>query len=233
MSVRHENSLKRDVSVYISMPLPEDNVPYSSIAKGAVIKSPELIEHPVSIAPSSEIHGGCKIGSFLFLNFRSVIYPNVTIGRFCSIARNCEVGVARHPTQYLSTHSFQYNSVLFPDFPGYSEKKYCTWRAHPETTIGSDVWLGAQVIVVAGAKIGHGAVVAANAVVTKDVPPYAVVGGTPAKLIRYRFSEDVIEGLLETKWWDLPYSEIKSLPFDDPTACVEILRGIRSKTAAQ
>ncbi len=200
-----------------------DQSSFSSIAASALIKSPELVEHPVHLAPGSEIHRNSSVGAFLFLNFRSILYPNVVVGRYCSIARGCEVGVAQHPTSFLSTHSFQYNDVLFPKLPAYSTPRSLKWRSHAQTTIGSDVWLGAQVVVVEGVTIGHGAVVAANAVVTKDVPPYAIVGGSPARLIRYRFDQDIITRLLDTEWWLRPFEQVSQLPFDNIFGCLEIL----------
>lgn len=75
--------------------------------------------------------------------------------------------------------------------------------------MGNDVWIGSRVMVVGGVTIGDGAVIAAGAVVTKDVPPYAVVGGAPAKVIKYRFSEDIVKFLEELEWWNLPESELK------------------------
>jgi serine acetyltransferase len=77
-------------------------------------------------------------------------------------------------------------------------------------TIGHDVWIGARVLVLGGVNIGIGAVVAAGAVVTKDVPPYAIVAGVPARIIRYRFNEDQIRTLLETRWWDMSIAELKA-----------------------
>lgn len=207
----------------------EDLSQYSSIAKSALVKSPDLLEHPVSIGPQSEIHGGSRAGAFLFLNYRSIVYPNVTIGRFCSIARGCEIGVAQHPTHFLSTHSFQYNDVLFSRMPDYAGKRTIRWRSHKDTVIGSDVWLGAQAVIVAGVTIGHGAIIAANSVVTKDVPPYAIVGGSPARLIRYRFSEDIIARLLATAWWELSLPELMPLPFDDIETCVDQIEEIRRR----
>jgi acetyltransferase-like isoleucine patch superfamily enzyme len=88
----------------------------------------------------------------------------------------------------------------------------------PRTRIGNDVWLGHSVCVRSGVEIGHGAVVAMGSVVTKDVPPYAVVGGNPARVLRMRFSDDVIAGLLATQWWNLPDKELIrwGVWFDDP-----------------
>ena len=91
-------------------------------------------------------------------------------------------------------------------------------------TVGNDVWIGARAIIMDGIKIGDGAIIGANSVVTKDVPPYAIVAGCPAKLIRYRFSEDVINKLLELCWWDYPKEFIvNNLPFDDVEECIKIL----------
>ena len=78
-------------------------------------------------------------------------------------------------------------------------------------TIGHDVWLGSGATILSGITIGHGAVVAAHALVTKDVPPYAIVGGNPAKIIRYRFDDGTIAALLEARWWDLPRERIATL----------------------
>jgi len=89
---------------------------------------------------------------------------------------------------------------------------FCTDSIFEElkrTQIGNDVWIGARAIVLDGISIGDGAVIAAGAVVTKDVPPYAIVGGVPAKLIRYRFEDDVIQELLKWKWWDLSLDDLQ------------------------
>lgn len=201
---------------------------FSEIAKSAHIAKDAVIEHPIHCGPNSQVHGGCNIGKFAFINTSSVFYPNVTLGRYCSIARNCEVGVANHPISFLSTHSFQYHYAQFPRYPFYKENiKRTTWRAHPDTHIGSDVWIGAQSVIKAGVSIGHGSIVAANSVVTKNIEPYSIVGGSPAKLIRKRFSEAQISRLLELQWWDLPIEEISTLKFNDIESCIDSLTEIR------
>ena len=93
--------------------------------------------------------------------------------------------------------------------------------------IGNDVWIGLNVVVMDGVSIGDGAVIGAGAVVTKDIPPYAIAVGVPAKVIKYRFSEDIIHRLLKTRWYDQPDEVIKKLPFDNIEKCLEILEGLR------
>lgn len=173
---------------------------FSEIATSSVISKDASIEHPIHCAPQSQIHGATSIGKFLFLNFYSTIFPHVRIGRYCSIARFCEIGVAEHPLNYLSTHSFQYHAAQFPKLDVYKYGvKRVTWRAHQDTHIGNDVWIGSESIVLSGVSIGDGAVVAANSVVTRDVKPYAIVAGSPAKEIRKRFDEKTILDLLSLK----------------------------------
>lgn len=202
---------------------------YSEIAKTAVVSSSASIEYPIHCGPQSQIHANTNIGKFLFLNFYSTIFPNVTLGRYCSVARFCEIGVAEHPLNYLSTHSFQYHSAQFPKYPNYKDGvKRVRWLAHKKTVIGNDVWIGSESIILGGITIGDGAVIAANSVVTKDVEPYSIVAGSPAKLIRKRFSDEIIHNLLELKWWELSFDEISSLPFDDIEKCVIELKDIRN-----
>lgn len=153
------------------------------------------------------------LGTTVFISDR-----NTKIGAFCSIAGNVAIGPSQHPLSFLSTHPFQYlgRDKLMPKYKVHFE------HAKP-VEIGNDVWIGANALIMDGIKVGDGAVVGANAVVTKDVPAYAIVGGVPAKLIRYRFEPKVIEKLLALKWWDLPDEEIAELPFDDIEACINIL----------
>jgi virginiamycin A acetyltransferase len=198
------------------------------IAQTAQVSPDAMIEIPADVADHVTVYSGTRIGKFSYLNVGCVIYGHSTIGRFCSLGRNVEVGLAEHPSHFLSTHPFQVARSLFMSHPGYAAIKRKPWRFHRPTTIEHDVWIGAKACISGGVTIGTGAIVAATAVVTRDVPPYAIVGGVPARVIRYRFSPRIIERLLALAWWDLPLEKLSDLPFDDIEACVEALEMIRA-----
>ena len=152
----------------------------------------------------------------------SIPSKDTTIGKFCSIASNVKIGTSQHPINWLSTHVFQYAKLpLCPPLPDFPRKEF-TERMKP-CVIGNDVWIGTNVMIMDGVHVGDGAICAAGAVVTKDVPPYAIVGGVPAHIIRYRFDEKTIQRLLKVRWWDRPIEEIVKLPFDDVQACLKQL----------
>ena len=128
------------------------------------------------------------------------ISPNAKIGKYCSIGTGSMIGADIHPTNFVTT-----SPKLLPEYIGEDEMRF------PKITIENDVWIGANAIIFpnGGGYIASGAVVAAGAVVTHNVPPYAIVAGVPAKIIKYRFDEKIRERLLESKWWDMPYEILK------------------------
>ncbi len=138
-----------------------------------------------------------KIGSYTYLGSRTNITKS-NIGRYCSIANNVSIGQGEHDLSRISTCSLFYESP---------------WDTLTEGScvIASDVWIGVDAVILRGVSIGFGAVIAANAVVTKDVPAFAIVGGVPARLIRYRFSEQKQHEVLATGWWEKDVDEAKSL----------------------
>jgi len=123
-----------------------------------------------------------------------------TIGRFCSIADDVIIGSGIHTLNNVST-----SPIFTESRNALGEECTSLTNANPfkHVSIGNDVWVGSRAIIMGGVNVGNGAVIGAGAIVTKDVPPYAIVGGVPAKIIRYRFSDDVIAKLEEIKWWNL------------------------------
>ena len=129
------------------------------------------------------------------------------IGKFCSIACGAKFmfNSANHTLSSLSTYPFP---IFFEEW-GLDVKEIAkAWDNKGDIVVGNDVWIGYEAVVLAGVTIGDGAVIGARSVVTKDVPPYTIVGGVPARPIRRRFSDDVISRLLELKWWDWPADKI-------------------------
>jgi virginiamycin A acetyltransferase len=132
----------------------------------------------------------------------------LVIGKFCSIACGAKFifTSANHTQKSLSTYPFP---IFFEDW-GLDKKDVATaWDNKGDTIVGNDVWIGFEAVILAGVHIGDGAIVGARAVVTKDVPPYTVVGGVPAKPIKKRFDEATVTKLLQMKWWDWPYEKIR------------------------
>lgn len=126
------------------------------------------------------------------------------IGSFTSIASGVILGGARHPMEWLGM------SPVFYKGRDSIKKKFVEFELPPPriVSIGNDVWIGRNAIILPGVNVSDGAVVGAGSVVTKDVPPYAVVAGNPARVIKYRFDEDIIKSLLKIKWWNLSDDEI-------------------------
>ena len=131
----------------------------------------------------------------------------LVIGKFCSIACGARFlfNSANHTQRSLSTYIFP---VLFEEWGLDVERIPEAWDNKGDIVIGNDVWIGYEAVVLAGVTIGDGAIIGARAVVTRDVPPYTIVGGVPAKPIRKRFSDAEIARLLELKWWDWPVEKI-------------------------
>lgn len=184
----------------------------------------------------------------LFLNRNSQVGPDVTFGKYsgmnesCYIARStigayCAIGARtalnpfNHPVDWLSTNEFQYHPNSFNWVDEYNEFRRLerTRDMFKFSAIGNDVWTGHNVNVMSGVNVGDGAIIAAGSVVTKDVPPYAIVAGVPATIKRYRFPEKVIERLLKLKWWDLELSEISGLPFRDIERCLDLIEQIKAR----
>lgn len=142
--------------------------------------------------------------------FADIAYS--TLGKFVNVAAFTRINPSEHPYERASLHHFMYRSSYYwPDEK--DEKELFDWRRSRAVTIGHDSWIGHGVIVMKGVTIGDGAIVASHAVVTKDVPPYTIVGGIPAEFIKRRHSPAVAQRLQALAWWDWPHDTLHaSLP---------------------
>lgn len=154
---------------------------------------------------SSEVNLGNNvvIGDFSYVNSNTRLGSNTKVGKFCSISYDCHIGLPEHPTNYISTHPATFGKYQVLNLFN------TTFEEDKSTVIGNDVWIGGRATIIKGTIIHDGAIIAAGAVVTKDVPAYSIVGGVPAKVIKYRFDKEHIEYLNNLRWWDLSVENIK------------------------
>ncbi len=172
-------------------------------------------------------HTICSMGSFSYS--WSGLPTWLKLGRYCSIAGGLKFMGERHPYERISSSSFTYDSN-FVVVSKYLEDNGLkgldiepTQTAFNNARFGNDVWIGEGVTLANNIQIGDGAIVAANSHVVKDVPPYAIVGGNPAKIIKYRFPEKVIERLLRIQWWHYSFVNFENKSFLEPTIALDIL----------
>ncbi len=190
-------------------------------------------ETPVRLGGSVSMKG--KIGAFTYIRSGGRIAGVESIGRFCSIALDVVIGDGHHAMDWLSTHPFQWGDSHFdaayfatPQKPSlFSKIKTLISNTKKHVIIGNDVWMGSGCRVLRGVRIGDGAVIGAGAVVTKDVPPYAVVGGVPAKIIRYRFEEKTIAELLKLQWWQYDPRGFEGVNFQKPETAILQIKALR------
>lgn len=201
--------------------------PGVKLGKGAVLE----YETPVNLMGSIKISKSIRIGAYTYVVGPSRIGNVPSIGRYCSIAPGLSAGPSDHPVDWLSTSPFQYSKKKFAfadwhdgfAFTSRTKKNDSTRKLEP-VTIGNDVWIGTGVTILNGASIGDGAIVAAGSVVTKSIPPYAIAGGIPARIIRMRFPEPIVERLLGIQWWKYDATALSGLPFNHPMKAVDILQ---------
>lgn len=176
----------------------------------AIIDKGSTFTQDVAIGEGAHVLGDCiinhsTIGYYTYIGKNSLV-QHVSIGNYCSIAHEVNMGLGQHPIDLVSTSPLFYRksnplgkSLVNQDLD---------FEEYKPITIGHDVWVGARAMIMDGVNVGTGAIVAAGAVVTKDIPSYAIVGGVPAKIIKYRFEEDERKQLLSSEWWNLKPEEV-------------------------
>lgn len=154
------------------------------------------------------------IGAHTYIRSDCVLSAVSSIGRFCSIGSGCFIGQQKssHPSDWLSSHPFQYTGTGLIFDPEVAD-----------VTIGHDVWIGHSAMILEGVTVGTGAIIATRALVAHDVPPYAIVAGIPAKVVKYRHAPELIEELISSQWWNHDVELLKTLPLNDPQTTLALL----------
>lgn len=169
-----------------------------------------MIDNKSKVSKKAKVNRGVKIfdsniDSYSYVGGGSNIVCS-DIGKFCSIANNCSIGLATHSLKNIST------SPIFTEQKngtGSSWTSKNSFKKIHRVSIGNDVWIGTKVLIMGGLRIGDGAIIGAGSIVTKEIPDYAIVAGVPAKVIRYRFDEPIIERLLAIRWWNMSEEKLK------------------------
>ena len=190
-----------------------NKVDFSVINKKSKFSTNVAIEGPGRIYNSI-------IGKYTYIGKNSIIC-DTQIGNFCSIGDFCYTSPGKHPIDAVSSSPVFYskNNIFRKNFYERSFEEY------ERTIIGSDVWIGTHVFIKGGVKIGHGSIIGSYSIVTKDVEPYTIIGGNPARIIRKRFSDDIIDSLLKSEWWNFDDTKIKNIShaFESPLEFIKLL----------
>lgn len=188
-----------------------------------------FVEPPVRFLGPFVIRADTHIGAFTEIG-REVEVQAASLGRYCEIGPGSLLGATGHPLTWLSVSSFQYKNASWGWHPSADQNEALdpeeggrqSFRSvgADQASIGNDVWIGANVVVLRGVTIGDGAIIAANAVVTHDVPPYSIAGGVPAKVIRPRVDDALRDELLALRWWRFSPNQLSGIAYDDPSSAV-------------
>lgn len=207
MVMKIRNFIKKIIYYFLNTPENKNGVLLSGFSRGL---QNVVFEGKNAVPDLCNFSGKIKIGYATTLGYNNFLHGDIVVGKYCQIGANVAIHTTNHPTAYLSTYI---NKNLFNgELKELKEAK--------KVIVGNDVWMGHNVIIVGNVTIGNGAVLAAGSVVTKDVPPYTIVAGVPAKPIKKRFSDKIIQEIEALQWWDkseVELEKIKPLFFKDFT----------------
>ena len=191
-----------------------------------------VLEYPLKAYHPLQMVVGKKIGAFTY-SWSPFLHQTVEVGRYCSIAPGVQIAPADHPIDYLTTSNLSWDPAYWNDGLTNPQAAHTPipdpkWEKnrHGTVSIGNDVWIGHGAIIKQGVKIGDGAIIGAYAVVTKDVPDFAVVAGLPGKIIRYRFCEEEIVRLRKLRWWDYGIGIFKELTIKDISLSLDVIENL-------
>ena len=172
----------------------------------AILSKNIHLEKHITLEPGCYV-AAKKIGKYTFLGMNSYVDKSTaSIGRFCSIAMNAKISLQNHPHEWITTHPFTYRKKY-----GFVPENIDIEGVNNKTTnIGHDVWIGANVTILAGVIVGNGAIIGANSLVSKDIEPYSIVSGIPARHVRFRFDEENIQKIQKSQWWNWDDEKIKA-----------------------
>lgn len=179
-------------------------------------------QHPIHVEPEATMPWGGNFwssGAFSYCQSSSYVDQDTEVGRYSSVASEVQITGYEHPTDHISTHVFTHQAYFTDAIArvhGCAPDPVPYERSRGPVRIGNDVWIGQRATLRRGVTIGDGAVIAAGAVVVQDVPPFAIVGGVPARVLRYRFSEATIERIQRVRWWDYHVADFVGLASGDP-----------------
>jgi len=186
---------------------------YNALRRNGIsIDQSAIVDDSTTLAECNTVYreayvSGCSIGRLSYVGPRAIV-TNADLGSFCSIGSGVRIGPGFHPINWISSHPAFYSNAMQS---GRAFVKSKLFNDQMRVTLGHDVWVGANAVILDGVSVGDGSIIAAGAVVTADVLPYAIVGGVPAKLIRMRFDQKKIDDLLKWRWWDLPLEKLEKL----------------------
>lgn len=190
--------IRKILFYFLNTTVKNDKVQFVGFSRG--LKNVNF-EGKNAIADRCNFSGRIKIGYATTLGYNNFLAGAISIGKYCQMGSDVAIHSTNHPINYLSTYI---NKNLFAG-------ELTSLKEENEVTIGNDVWIGHNVLIVGNVTIGNGAILAAGSVITKDVLPYSIVGGVPAKMIKKRFSENIIQEIEELQWWNYSESELEKI----------------------